>query len=128
MQTRYSSKVSELIDVKSKNGTILFSKRIIKPDKYKVIDLSTVNNMYKNLREKKHERKQKIAIKVLCLDGWKTLVNYDYNEKEIDMQFIEYYRQMGDSVHILLHKVYESFILSKASFKPISTLHFAPNN
>ena len=93
----FNKKVKE---VKNINGKVIEKITTIQPkDKKGRISLESVDKLYKKLHVKSKEEGKKFMIKIMTLDGMKTLKNFDYDEDSLKYCFEnEYYHSMPKEV------------------------------
>ena len=78
-------------DIKNKNGKIIEKVLNIQPKKG-TLTINEINNLYKKMKAKTNTKN--IMIKVVAIDGFKTLKSFGYDEDDLDMLYEDYYSSL----------------------------------
>ena len=78
-------------DIKNKNGKVIEKVFNIQP-KNGTLTINEINNLYKKIRGRTSTKN--IMIKVVAIDGFKTLKSFGYDEDDLDMLYEDYYSSL----------------------------------
>lgn len=79
-------------DIKNKNGKIIERVLNIQPKNGK-LTITEINKLYNKLRDNVNPKN--IMIKVIAIDGWKTVKAYDYDDEDLTVVYEDYYSSLS---------------------------------
>jgi hypothetical protein len=93
---KYSHKVKE---VKNKTGRTIHKIDRFMPKRFGTkIAMEQIGNWYDEIREDNTFNSNNLMIKVLTLDGWKTLMPFNFQGRDIETLLDDYYNSLPNDV------------------------------